>query len=193
MATFFTSDTHFSHSNIILYCDRPFLKLDGQPDPDAMNRELFRGWNSVVGPEDTVYHLGDFAMSNWRNWKSFRAKLNGKIVLVRGNHDRKLDTWMLPQDKWVECMMLPDGTFLTHVPPDYRDQERYGHDKPITHPVPPEATRVFCGHVHDRWGYTEAVIDGRVVPCYNVGVDIRGYVPQTMEQILATPGGRLDA
>ena len=130
-------------------------------------------------------------MSNWRDWAGFRKRLNGKIILVRGNHDRKLDTWLLPQDKWVDCM-LEDGVFFAHVPPAYRDQERYAHDMPVTHAVPKEAKMVFCGHVHDRWAYTEAYIDDRVVPCYNVGVDVRGYVPLTMEEILTNPHGRLD-
>jgi calcineurin-like phosphoesterase family protein len=53
---FFTSDTHFNHANIISYCSRPFSSAD------EMNREIIARWNAVVGPEDTVYHLGDFAM-----------------------------------------------------------------------------------------------------------------------------------
>ena len=42
---FFTSDTHFNHTNIIRYCDRPFKSTD------EMNEKLIGNWNSAVGPE----------------------------------------------------------------------------------------------------------------------------------------------
>ena len=32
--TFFTSDTHFNHANVIKYCARPFASLE------VMNREM---------------------------------------------------------------------------------------------------------------------------------------------------------
>jgi calcineurin-like phosphoesterase family protein len=57
---FFTSDTHFGHANIIKYCGRPFASVE------EMNRELIARWNAVVGPRDTVYHLGDRAWENLR-------------------------------------------------------------------------------------------------------------------------------
>lgn len=53
---FFTSDTHFGHVNIILYCNRPFASVL------EMNEQVIARWNDRVGPRDTVYHLGDFAM-----------------------------------------------------------------------------------------------------------------------------------
>ena len=80
--TFFTSDTHFNHANVIKYCARPFASLE------AMNREMITRWNAVVGPEDTVYHLGDFAMGKSSEWPGFLRQLNGaRKILIRGNHD----------------------------------------------------------------------------------------------------------
>ena len=55
MALWLTSDLHFGHENIIRYCDRPFA------DVDAMNRALVDRWNEVVGDDDVVWVLGDFA------------------------------------------------------------------------------------------------------------------------------------
>ena len=55
-ATWFTSDPHFGHANIIRFCDRPF------DDVQAMNDALVHRWNAVVQPEDTVYVLGDVAL-----------------------------------------------------------------------------------------------------------------------------------
>jgi len=54
---FFTSDTHFSHSNIIKFCDRPFS------DVNEMNTALINNWNKVVPEDGIVFHLGDFAWS----------------------------------------------------------------------------------------------------------------------------------
>jgi len=43
-------------------------------------------WNNVVGKDDTVLHLGDFA---FRNIEENSDNLNGNKILIRGNHDRK--------------------------------------------------------------------------------------------------------
>ena len=56
--TFFTADTHFGHANIIKYTNRPF------DSPNHMDDILIANWNAVVGPDDEVYHLGDFALCN---------------------------------------------------------------------------------------------------------------------------------
>ena len=83
MAIFFTADTHFWHANIIKFCDRPFVTVE------QMNKKLVENWNSVVGTEDTVYHLGDFANKcNAFAAAGIRGQLNGIIHLIRGNHEK---------------------------------------------------------------------------------------------------------
>ena len=52
--TFFTSDTHFGHKNIIRFCKRPFETVD------IMDPKLVDAWNSVVKKNSVVFHLGDF-------------------------------------------------------------------------------------------------------------------------------------
>jgi calcineurin-like phosphoesterase family protein len=91
MTTFFTSDHHFSHSNIIKYCNRPFS------DVEEMNRILIENWNSVVKTNDTVYHLGDFGFTQRAKAEDFErlqklcGRLRGKIILIKGNHDTNID------------------------------------------------------------------------------------------------------
>ena len=80
---FFTSDTHFNHTNIIQYCQRPFKSTD------EMNEAIIDNWNSVVGEEDTVFHLGDFCLGSSAEWNKILNRLNGKIYLILGNHDLK--------------------------------------------------------------------------------------------------------
>lgn len=81
--TFFTSDTHFGHANIIKLCNRPFK------DVEEMNEKLIENWNKVVSEDGTVFHLGDFAFGGSGLWNSVIPRLNGQIYLIIGNHDRK--------------------------------------------------------------------------------------------------------
>lgn len=80
MKYFLIADTHFGHSNIIKYCNRPYS------DVDEMNEDLVRRWNSVVGKRDVVYVLGDFAFGREAIQK-YASLLNGTKYLVKGNHD----------------------------------------------------------------------------------------------------------
>ena len=80
---FFTSDTHFGHENIIKFCNRPFANAK------EMNETLINNWNRVVGPDDTIFHLGDFAFGGSYLWNNMLDRLNGHIHLIIGNHDRK--------------------------------------------------------------------------------------------------------
>lgn len=80
---YFTSDTHFGHQNIIKFCNRPFNSIQEH------DKLLIDNWNSVVGLDDTVFHLGDFAFGGFPFWKNIRDQLNGHIILVIGNHDWK--------------------------------------------------------------------------------------------------------
>ncbi|WP_163059902.1 hypothetical protein [Acidithiobacillus ferrooxidans] len=57
MRTFFTSESHFGHDNIIRHCQRPCREHPFR-DGAQMDRALINAWNSVVSPGDTVYHLG---------------------------------------------------------------------------------------------------------------------------------------
>lgn len=79
---FFISDTHFDHTNIIKYCNRPFKNVN------EMNIAIVNKWNKVVRKNDIVYFLGDVTYGRHHHpidyWFS---KLNGKIFLIRGNHD----------------------------------------------------------------------------------------------------------
>ena len=78
---FFTSDTHFGHSKIIDYCKRPFSSIEEH------DKTLIQNWNNVVGQDDTVFHLGDFAYGNSQFVSNIIKQLNGNIILIKGNHD----------------------------------------------------------------------------------------------------------
>jgi calcineurin-like phosphoesterase family protein len=82
MSTFFISDLHLNHANIIKYCKRPFK------DVNEMNKTIVERWNSVVKKGDTVFHLGDFCKRG--NPNDFLNQMNGRKIFIKGNHDEEL-------------------------------------------------------------------------------------------------------
>lgn len=54
-----------------------------------MNNRLINNWNNTIKKDDTVYHLGDFALADDEEIKNIFNKLNGNIILIRGNNDGK--------------------------------------------------------------------------------------------------------
>lgn len=81
--TFFTSDLHFGHKNIIKYCDRPFSCLD------EMHESIISQWNTYIPKDADVFILGDVAFSMSKTKiAEILNNLNGKKHLILGNHDR---------------------------------------------------------------------------------------------------------
>lgn len=81
---FFTSDLHFDHFNICSYCERPFSNRK------EMNEALINNWNSVVPSDGVVVCCGDFMLQHKIDVQGYlkkMSKLNGNILLCRGNHD----------------------------------------------------------------------------------------------------------
>ena len=113
MKTFLTSDTHFNHTNIIRYCNRPFHNLHD------MNESIIRKWNEVVSKDDLVYHLGDVGLGNNEELKVIVDRLNGTKILLKGNHDlrRSNHHWQEIGFKEVYKKEIRLGKYvLTHRP-----------------------------------------------------------------------------
>ena len=60
-------------------------------DVDQMTNDLILKWNTVVKPEDTVYHLGNFAHDPKTAQDSLN-RLNGTIRFLEGDLDAALST-----------------------------------------------------------------------------------------------------
>ena len=86
MKTYVTADLHFGHTNIIKFCAH---NRGHFTDVDHMNEEMVRMWNEIVNPEDTVYILGDVAFMPAQKAAETVNRLNGRKILIEGNHDRK--------------------------------------------------------------------------------------------------------
>jgi calcineurin-like phosphoesterase family protein len=82
---FFTADTHFNHP--IIADMRSFSGGMGFVSFQEHDEYIIKMWNAYVGKKDEVYHLGDFCFGAHEIVRSIRARLNGKIHLIMGNHD----------------------------------------------------------------------------------------------------------
>ncbi len=157
--TFFTADLHLNHAGVIRMCGRPFA------DIAEMNACLIDAWNSRVGPRDTVWFLGDFAMgASPAECQAFFGRLNGVKNLVRGNHDAKrvLDLPWASQHDLVQTTV--DGTRLV-----------------LCHYAMRSWPQVWRGAIH-LFGHTHATLPPTRQSC-DVGVDAWAYRPVTLDEI----------
>ncbi len=143
------SDTHFNHKNIIEYESRPFQ------DVQTMNAAMIKNWNSIVNPNDIVIHLGDVGLGNESQLKEIIPQLNGVKILIRGNHDRKSDSFFLDcgfAKIYRTLMITVDGKkiYLSHTPESRPgDGEKYD-------------LHMF-GHVHTKGNYPDFCHNGACV------------------------------
>ena len=171
--TFFTSDTHFNHANIIKFCNRPFK------DVEQMNDVMIANWNSVIGKDDTVFHLGDFCLGGAAEWTKILDRLNGKIYPIMGNHDLKnIRQGFISRFEHVAMQMRIEigkkRIYLCHYPflcfeGSYKD----------------DVWQLF-GHVHTRRS-NSGIDAGRLQYLYptqyDVGVDNNNFIPVSFGQV----------
>lgn len=159
---FLISDTHFGHANIL-----NFKRPDGTPmrvfdDVNHMNEHMIDRWNSVVRPQDKIYHLGDVTMFKQLDGRILN-RLNGHKRLVRGNHDvaptKQYLQWF---DEIYACRVL-DRMLLTHIP---IHTESLGRFRANIH-----------GHIHAHPSFGPQYV--------NVSVEAIDYTPVSLEEISA--------
>lgn len=118
--TWIISDTHFGHKNIVKYCGRP---LDH-------NMIMYRKWQSLVRPTDTVLHLGDLAV--WYGeeksyWQGFAGSLPGRKYLIKGNHDKDKDKIFEAEGYTVIPEFIQEikgqRVLFSHYPDDHRTSQ----------------------------------------------------------------------
>jgi len=176
---FFTSDTHWYHSNIINFCARPFI------DSKTMNIELVENWNKVVPEDATVFHLGDFAFTgNIGYIKKLTEKLNGNIVLIMGNHDHQNKFY---RDSVKELFTLVKDYLYIHV----NDNEIEGgqniflcHYPMLSWNGSVRGSWQLFGHIHS--GPNSIASERNIVTTpaqYDVGVDNNNFTPISYNEV----------
>lgn len=164
---FFTSDTHFGHENIIKYCHRPFQHVE------EMDQVLIEKWNATVGREDVVFHLGDFSFHGIERSGEILSRLNGNIVLVRGNHDYKTEKIFKAVCPYSNVQIAGSRVNLSHYPyyGTRRSDERDFSAKQLID----DGIWLLHGHVHGEWKVRDRMV--------NVGVDQWNYKPVSEHEI----------
>lgn len=81
---YYISDLHIGHTNALAFDARPFKTIEENDETIKNN------WNSVVGLDDDVYLLGDISWYGSTKTLEYYSQLNGRIHLIKGNHDNKI-------------------------------------------------------------------------------------------------------
>ncbi len=156
---FLIADTHFGHENIIKYENRPF------DDLKDMDEVMIKKWNSVVGKDDIVYHLGDVSFYNKEKTKAIISRLNGKKILIKGNHDKDSNQWWRDVGFFEVSeypIILNEWVILQHTPPTYINEAMpyyyiYGHVHNTE--MYQTITKTSACVCVERWDYTPVDIE----------------------------------
>lgn len=184
MNIFFTSDLHFGHKNVIKLDNRPYHTIR------EMDKSLIENWNKKVRGNDIVYVLGDmFWKCEPKYVQDILSLLNGRIIIIKGNHDRWLHN--ATSKKFLSGVKdfddievtLADGTSKSCI---------------LSHYFMPFYKNHYCGaiHLHGHSHNTpESKLEKEIskhlniggFPCsiHNVGCMHWNYEPVTLDEILA--------
>jgi calcineurin-like phosphoesterase family protein len=95
--TFIISDTHFGHANIMQSEPMRMALVNNITDQNASSvaadAKIIENWNAVVSGNDNILHLGDAIWGGKYNIIKYLKQLNGRIHLLRGNHDAGFDIY----------------------------------------------------------------------------------------------------
>jgi len=167
MNTFLISDTHFGHENILNFKTKEGTLLRKFNDVYHMDEHMIAAWNSVVKPNDKVYHLGDVSITSFNKTKEIFDRLNGTKILIKGNHDKDKLSQYAQIFKDVRAYGVLDNILLAHIPVHPGSFSRW---KGQVH-----------GHLHsNNVMLTETLADPRY---YNVCVEQINYTPIPLELI----------
>lgn len=173
----FTSDTHFNHSNIIKYCDRPF------DNAFQMNDALVENWNAKVRPGDTVFHLGDFSLGA-RGPKMIDElinKLNGVKYLIIGNHEKDALSKEYVRALWKDTLDIAE-IFVPDEEITYKEQHIVMcHYPMIAWNGSHRGSWQLFGHVHGGLSNKGVIKHGATQ--LDVGVDSHEYSPISYQQV----------
>jgi len=142
-----------------------------------MDSTLIENWNKVVGPNDYIFHLGDFCFKGSQYWDRMLDQLNGHKFLIMGNHDfHNIRDGAMMKFDWVgqQAFIAIAGRsiFLNHFPflcygGTYRNVDNVVY--------------ALHGHTHLSLNDLSGKDVSRLEHCfpsqYDVGVDANNFTP----------------
>jgi calcineurin-like phosphoesterase family protein len=160
--TWFTSDFHLGHRNIIRYCSRPFASVE------EMDAAILANLNKLVGANDVLYFLGDFCLGGPDQARQYRDRIVCRnIHVVEGNHDaalRNLTGAFSSLNQLVEVGVRRQRIVLCH----YAMRVWHHSGRGVWH---------LYGHSHGNLPDDPAALS------LDVGVDSHGFQPWHFDEI----------
>jgi calcineurin-like phosphoesterase family protein len=215
MPVYYCSDPHAFHGNILKYSRRlvfmtdadreSFLALEAaagdvkslrmsEESVDNMNRGLAANINARVGPDDTLWCLGDWCFGQGagylRNARWFRDQIRCRTVfLVWGNHDdRKIRDLFNATFDQTEVRDRGVKLTLNHYPMVTWNGQHHGSvAEPNVH---------LYGHVHGLYQTdpgASPLKDADAWAALDVGFDGHDYQVWSLDEILEKLRPRLEA
>ncbi len=168
MVSYYISDLHFGHANIIKLCNRPFASID------ETDHTLIDNWNARVHHDDNVYVIGDFSFRSKRPVSYYLEKLKGHKHLIVGNHDKK---WMRNFDAHVYFESIDEQL------------EIIDNDHPIImnhYPLMsfPRKSYLVYGHIHNDKPASFWPLLRTYEHAFNASVEVNGYMPATLNELI---------
>lgn len=173
---YFSSDYHFNHNRGFIYQARGF------PDVESMNEAIIQRHNSIVKPDDIVYVLGDLCLGGGTDEmlqknKELIERLNGRIGIIRGNHDSDNRYEMYLSCKNVEAVHAAQYLnykgyhfYLSHYPTLTGNFEKESLKQCVIN---------LYGHTHQKNKFYQDIPF-----VYNVGVDAHDCYPVNIDTII---------
>jgi len=163
----FISDTHFDHTNIIKYCNRPFNTVED------MNNIMLKNWNYYISNTDTVFFVGDMAFGRGSRKPSWWLKqLNGNIYYLKGSHDEGITPF---SEGLNNVKFVTDAIILT---------TEYGRfyitHNPVNIPVDWSGWAIH-GHTHNNDSFFCTDFNNKR---FNVSVEVMDYKPRNLQYFL---------
>lgn len=166
---FCAGDLHLSHTNIIQYCDRPFVSVE------SMNDQLVANFRKTLTADDLLILVGDLSMRGPQGANWFLDQMPGEVIVVAGNHDihrssKSVGSFHALLTCAVLELSLPDGRELVFS--HYPIQEKL---------LPLNAINIH-GHIHHHALYPSL---GSGAQHRNVSVEQIDYAPAPLLPLCA--------
>lgn len=170
---FFTSDTHFHHTNILEFCKRPWSNIK------THDLALIQNWNKVVPEDGIVIHAGDLCMTASTDYiRELVKQLNGTIHLVMGNHDyrNRMDRNIIRnifENRVYDILEFSVQDYYNFIICHY--PLLYWH----------RGFHHLHGHIHSGLNSTASEVVPEHFMRYDIGVDNNNYTPISLEELVS--------
>lgn len=173
----FTSDTHFGHSNIVLgtskWADKESCRKFSSIEEH--DETLINNINSLVKPDDVLYHLGDWSFGGHFKIPIYRKRIKCKnINLIIGNHDSNIRRSNSPYKTLFSSIKDADLISVS-----FKDKKQNIFLSHYAHSVWPESHH-GCVHL---FGHSHNSLKG-VGKSMDVGMDTNWYFPYSLDEIM---------